>query len=82
VEITYENHNPKRIVSGVAKHSMMSGKSFAYYYLPVSATHMADVLAILTPLSGDADLYITLQQDVAFNGEMAWDLPEKNNFRY
>lgn len=60
IEISYENHSPKRVVAGVAKHSMLSGNSFNYYYLPVSSSHITDVLAILTPLSGDADLYINL----------------------
>jgi len=45
---------PKRVFSGQTKHNILSNDSFAYYYIVIKKEEMADIFAVLQPLSGDA----------------------------
>jgi hypothetical protein len=61
IELDYESKTPKRIYSGQTKHQIMQSSSVNYYYLTVNEDSVGDIVAVLTNLVNDADLYVQIQ---------------------
>jgi len=61
IELDYESKTPKRIYSGQTKHQIMQSSSVNYYYLTVNEDSVGDIVAVLTNLVSDADLYVQIQ---------------------
>ncbi len=60
-ELDYETKTPKRVYPGQTKHQIMFKDSVNYYYLTLTVDTISDLVAVLTPMVGDADLYVQIQ---------------------
>jgi hypothetical protein len=55
----------------------MRPDSTVYYYITARQNSLEDIYAVLTPLSGTFDLYVSLER--SYKGENEWELPSENH---
>lgn len=91
VEVDYESHTPRRISPGKTKHSIMYDDYINYYYMTMTPSSLQDLFAVMTPLSGDADLYVSVKPAPAKTDSPQtppagylnnWSLPTPSNNTY
>src|SRR3569833_598186 len=62
IEISYDNSKPKKIWPGQNKHASIIDQKPLFYYITVKKSEITDFYGVLSPLSGDLDLYVTFDR--------------------
>lgn len=78
--MTYANSLPNHLTFGMPQHDSVELGEYNYYYLNVKKDKQKDIYAVLSTLTGNADIYVTFEPSPATNDIRTWKKPtEKNN---
>ena len=85
LKLTYESSGPQPIILGQPQHNSVKDGTFNYYYLTLKEKDIVDnqqIVAVLSSMKGNADLYMNYIDTPQRNNPEEWDLPTQKEYMY